>query len=123
MEIVIERRAFSGHLQHSEVMTYGKCFHSFEQLVFLSLISVVYFIISDILHEVVIYTAFNTHCIIQCSMLLRLHCSIMFVTDVYLESFSHEHTDTPVNSSEVVVAMMSFQSKIINIKVSGHPCV
>ena len=30
---------------------------------------------------------------------------------------SHDHTDTPVNSTQVIVAMTSFKSKIIRIKV------
>ncbi|KAK7090839.1 UDP-glucose:glycoprotein glucosyltransferase 1-like isoform X2 [Littorina saxatilis] len=34
---------------------------------------------------------------------------------------SHEHTDTPVNSSEVIVAMTSFKSKIVRVKVAKKP--
>lgn len=34
---------------------------------------------------------------------------------------SHEYTDTPVNSSEVIVAINSFKSKIVRIKVAKKP--
>lgn len=40
--------------------------------------------------------------------------------DIY-DIQSHEHTDTPVNSSDVIVAMASFKSKIIRIKVAKKP--
>ncbi|XP_076453817.1 UDP-glucose:glycoprotein glucosyltransferase 1-like isoform X2 [Babylonia areolata] len=40
--------------------------------------------------------------------------------DIY-DIQSHERTDTPVNSSEVIVAMTSFKSKIIRIKVAKKP--
>ncbi|KAL8598827.1 hypothetical protein ACOMHN_015406 [Nucella lapillus] len=40
--------------------------------------------------------------------------------DIY-DIQSHEHTDTPANSTEVIVAMTSFKSKIIKIKVAKKP--
>lgn len=58
---------------------------------------------------------YRLHCRIS---LLQVSCLICLISVFFFScSFSHEFTDTPAGSSDVVVAMNSFKSKIIRIKV------